>query len=64
MVAERDQVHPVAQQLVIDLRSQPGAARGVLRVGDDTVDRVFLDDAAELVGQNPPAGTAHDVADA
>ena len=36
------EVHAVVEQLLVDLRRQAGAARGVLGVGDDAVDGPLL----------------------
>ena len=64
MVAERNQVDAVFEQLVIDLRRQARAARRVLRVGDHAVDAAFLDKRQELVGQYAPARPSDNIANA
>jgi hypothetical protein len=64
MVAERDEIDAVAQQLIIDLRREAGSPGSILDIGDDTVDGLFSHEGLQSVGQNSPTRAAYYIADA
>jgi hypothetical protein len=54
---------PQSRQLIADLAGDPEPRRGVLRVGDDEIDAVVLDEAGEPLPHELAARTTDDVAD-
>ena len=54
---------PAASKFAVDRRRQPGAARGVLGVGHDQVDRLLPPQSPQGLRADLPARLADDVAD-
>ena len=54
---------PAANQLVVDVRGQPRAARHVFRVGDHQVQLFSNPQSRHGAEHDLPSGLAHDVAD-
>src|SRR6185503_12292599 len=63
VIARGHHLDAPVEQLVPDLAGDPEPRRGVLRVGDDEIDAVVLDEAGEPLPHELAAGTADDVAD-
>ena len=63
VIARRHHLDAPVEQLIADLAGDAEPRRGVLRVGDDEIDAVVLDEAGEPLPHELAARTADDVAD-
>jgi hypothetical protein len=63
VVAERDRVGAVCEQLLRELRRQPDPVGGVLAVDDADVDVVLLAQARQPLLERAPTGNADDIGD-
>jgi hypothetical protein len=63
VVAERDRVDAVREQLLRDLRRQPDAVRRVLAVRDADVDAELVPQPAQPLLERASPGNADDVGD-
>jgi hypothetical protein len=63
VVAQRDRVSAVREQLLRELRRQPDAVGGVLAVDDTDVDVEFLAQARQPLLERAPTGNADDIGD-
>jgi hypothetical protein len=64
MVAQRNQVYAVSKQLIVDLRRQARAARGIFSVGYYTIDVPLSNQCLQLLGNNASARPANYVSNA
>jgi hypothetical protein len=63
VVAERDRVRAVGEQLLCELGREPDAVGRVLAVDNADVDVVFLAQAGEALLERAPTGNADDIGD-
>jgi len=63
VVAERERVGAGREQLLSELRRDPGSVGGVLAVDDADVDVELVTQSRQALFDGPPAGAPEDVAE-
>ena len=62
MIAQGHQIGAVIEYFLVDRRRQPGSTGGVLRVDDDAVDLVFIDQGLKRYAQRAATGCPYQIA--